>query len=267
MRNTFLPLVPISCKLAWGGHWFARNDFVGRHVFLGYWFENNEQRFLRKYFREGMTVLDIGAHQGFYTLLSSFLVGNSGRVISFEPSPRELKRLNLHLSANHCQNVTVESLALGKAETKSDLYICVGETGTGFNSLRPPAVPDQFERVEVSIVRLDNYLKQKQIAPATIDFIKLDVEGGELDILQGANDLLNCPRRPVIMCEAEDIRTHAWGYKAKAIVELLKQRNFSWFAVTIDGLLKAVTEEDFPQGNVIAVPAERLSSIEKFIDS
>lgn len=79
-------------------------------------FEENERRFVEQFLKEGMTMLDIGAHHGFYTVLASKKVGSSGRVFAFEPSPREHQKLLRHLKLNRCANVRVEPFALTRQE-------------------------------------------------------------------------------------------------------------------------------------------------------
>jgi FkbM family methyltransferase len=74
----------------------------------------------------GMTVLDVGAHNGFYTLLASKKVGPSGRVIAFEPSPRERQRLLSNLWINRCSNVIVEPVALAEEDSVATLFVVSG---------------------------------------------------------------------------------------------------------------------------------------------
>jgi FkbM family methyltransferase len=85
-----------------------------------------------------MTVLDVGAHNGFYTLLASKRVGPTGQVIAFEPSPRERQRLLSNLWINGCSNVIVEPVALADEDSVATLFVVSGAE-TGCNSLRPPA--------------------------------------------------------------------------------------------------------------------------------
>jgi glycosyltransferase involved in cell wall biosynthesis len=97
-----------------------------------------------------MTVLDVGAHRGLYTLLFSKTVGGKGRVIAFEPSPRECRRLEKHLSFNRCSNVHVERSAVGSEADEADLYLADGFQDW-CNSLRPPALPDSTSIVRVRV--------------------------------------------------------------------------------------------------------------------
>jgi FkbM family methyltransferase len=65
---------------------------------------------VERFLKPNMTVLDIGTHHGFYSLLASYKVGATGQVIAFEPSPRERRRLLWHLRLNRKKNVLVELL-------------------------------------------------------------------------------------------------------------------------------------------------------------
>ena len=109
--NHLLPFVPLPTRLPWGYLWLAYNDVCGDAIFIGSFFEEAERRFVDRFLRPGMVVLDLGAHHGFYTLLASRKVGPKGRVIAFEPSPRERRRLIWHLRLNRVSNVVVESFA------------------------------------------------------------------------------------------------------------------------------------------------------------
>lgn len=84
------PKVPVPVRLPFGGWWLAQNDFLGAALFYN-GFENVESVFVERFLHVGMTVLDIGAHHGYYTLLASRKVGPQGLVLAVEASPRERK--------------------------------------------------------------------------------------------------------------------------------------------------------------------------------
>jgi len=130
-------------------------------------FEGTELRFVENFLRPGMTVLDIGAHHGLYSLLSSKCVGRKGQVIAFEASPRECRRLGKHVRINGCANVRIEPCAAGSKPGVADFYVVDGACDWG-NSLRAPAVTESTYKVRVEVR------------------IKLDVEGAELNVLHGA---------------------------------------------------------------------------------
>jgi FkbM family methyltransferase len=245
--------IPVPVRLPFGAWWLLRNDHLGGPIRAGE-FETAELAFAGRFLQSGMTVLDIGAHHGLYTLLASRSVGPSGRVFSFEPSPRERRALRLHLALNFCWNVKVQGLALGSEETQADLFVVQGSQ-TGCNSLRPPIVISETAPVRVEVLRLDDWLEAHRID--RVDFIKLDVEGGELEVLKGVEKLLERQPRPVILAEVQDLRTGPWGYRAKEIIEYLIHRGYKWFSITIEGYLEEldINAAEF-DGNFVATPLE-----------
>jgi len=256
------PSVPVPVRLPYGGWWLAQNDFLGAAlVYSG--FETTERSFVEGYLRPGMIVVDIGAHHGYYTLLASRKVGPRGFVLAVEPSPRERKRLRLHLQINRCKNVQIENHALGEAEGTAELYLVRG-TDTGCNSLREPNVAQPTDRVAVSVERLDRVLQDHRIE--AVDFMKLDVEGAELSVLKGAHDLLNRRPRPVILIEVQDIRTQPWGHPARDLVRYLSSLGYHWFRPLPAGKIEQIDSQQ-PEfdGNFVAVPGERLASVEDII--
>jgi FkbM family methyltransferase len=247
------PKIPVPVRLPFGAWWLARNDHVSLPIIEGK-FETAELAFLNRFLRPGMTVLDLGAHHGFYTLLASKRVGNTGNVFSFEPSPRERKALRLHLRLNRCKNVVIQEMALGDQNTDSALYV-VEDWAAGCNSLRPPDVAAKTSPVPVHVVRLDDWLAEHKID--RVDFIKLDVEGAELTILKGAQGLLNCGPRPVILAEVQDVRTLPWGYRARKIVTTLEELGYLWFQLSAQGsLLEIDPDRDAFEANLVAIPDE-----------
>jgi FkbM family methyltransferase len=247
--------IPRIVRLPFGAWFVARNDNIGEPIKQGI-FEGPETAFVGRLLAPGMTVLDLGANQGYYTLLASRTVGKSGRVFSFEPSPRERKALALHKRLNRCKNVTLVDFAVGAEERDIDLYVVRGHE-TGCNSLRPPIAMSESKPVRVKMIRLDDWLQRERVS--RVDFIKLDVEGGEFDALKGAEALLERRPRPVLMIEVQDLRTRPWGYRAREIIEHLNRKEFHWFRVNADGAVTALDQgaQEF-EGNFIACPDERL---------
>uniref|UniRef100_A0ACD5GZU7 FkbM family methyltransferase n=1 Tax=Desertifilum tharense IPPAS B-1220 TaxID=1781255 RepID=A0ACD5GZU7_9CYAN len=129
--NAQMPI--LSGKLR-GKKWIVG---AGRH---GSWlgtYEAQTQHLFIQALNPGMTVFDIGAQAGFYTLLASHLVGKQGRVFAFEPLPRNLAYLHQHLAINHLENVTVIEAAV--AET----------SGVAFLRKPPPAIKENCLKKEV----------------------------------------------------------------------------------------------------------------------
>jgi FkbM family methyltransferase len=224
-------------------------------------FENAELCFVEKFLTPGMCVLDVGAHHGLYALLASKCVGNSGKVIAFEPSPRERRLLTRNLRLNFASNTHIEPLALGIEPSKAKLYLVQGAED-GCNSLRPPAVSGSTETVTVDVNSLDRYLEKAGIGK--VDFIKLDVEGAEREVLLGAQGLLagSSPSRPVILVEVQDLRTEPWGYPAREILQILDRAGYDWFRMLDDGGLAPIEiNNQRYDANLVAIPRDRLADV------
>ncbi len=173
-----------------------------------------------------MVVLDIGANEGLFTLFLARCVGPGGTVVSFEPSRRERRRLRINLWMNFLGNVRVEEFALSAQETKLNLYVV--DTGeTGCNSLRPPAVQGPTHPIPVSSTTLDLYLRRNSLR--RIDFMKIDVEGAEWSVLQGAVSALRTSPRPFMLIEVSDLRTRPWGYHSREIAKCLRNLDYELF--------------------------------------
>ncbi len=259
-----LPSMMVPIRLPFGSWWLARKDHVSGPILDGD-FETGELAFVSRFLKPGMTVLDIGAHHGLYTLLASRRVGHTGKVVAFEPSPRERRALRLHLKINSCANVMVQSQALSDENTEGTLHV-VESWAAGCNSLRPPDVPAQTSPVEVEVARLDDWLAEHKVEQ--VDFIKLDVEGAELAVLLGAKNLLGRRPRPVILAEVQDIRAAAWHYAARDIVTMLEDRDYTWFQVAERGtLLEMDTRRQAFDVNIVAIPNERKELVWSQINS
>lgn len=251
--------VQIIKRIEPGFLWVMWGDVIREEIRAGN-FELAERRFVGRFLRPGMTALDIGAYYGLYTLIASVKVGDRGRVISFEPSPFQRKRLHWHLRLNHCKNVCVEGIALGAVEGEDTLFFVAGPSA-GLSSLRRPEVGAEVQPIRVPIVTVDAYLRQHSIR--SVDFIKIDVEGGELHVFKGAESLLSRKPRPVILCELQDTRTEAWGHKAKDTAAFIESLGFRWFRPLSDGRLACLHgNAGRDERNFVAVPEERMGQFE-----
>lgn len=252
-RRVF-PDMPIPLRLPFGAWWLAEKSALD-HELLYREFEKMEMGFVRRLLRRDMTVVDVGAHHGFYTLLASKRVGWDGRVVAIEPSPRECARLEKHLRINRCSNVELVSCAVGEDPGESDLYVVDG-FNDWCNSLRPPAAEEPSRTVRVQLRRLDDILSDLKISK--VDFIKLDVEGAELSALYGAMGLLHRESRPAMLVEVQDVRTQRWGYAAREILQFLIRMNYQWFVIAAKGALLPIScREQTYDANLVALPVER----------
>jgi FkbM family methyltransferase len=202
-----------------------------------------------------MTFFDVGSFHGIYALVAAKRLALEGQVVAFEPSPAQRRRLKLHLRMNGFGSVRVEPFAIGTSETESEFFAVIhGDITRG--GLRPPASSDGVKRLAVQAVSLDAYLRNGPVH--AVDVIKLDVEGGELDVFRGATRMLS-EMRPMIICEVLDMATQAWGYDAREIVAALNRYDFAWFEFNSDGtVIPHEVKVRYPEvKNYLAVPREK----------
>ena len=252
------PRMPIPLRLPFGAWWFAEKSALDDQLLYNQ-FEPMETQFVSRLLQRDMTVVDAGAHHGFYTILASKRVGWHGRVIAIEPSPRECRRLETHLRLNRCSNTIVESCALGDEPGETDLYL-VDAYQDWCNSLRPPDVDGPVHAIRVQVRRLDDILSEHEIK--NVDFLKLDVEGAELPVLHGSLRLLNGKKRPAILSEVQEVRTKQWGYAAREILQFLIRMDYRWFAIAAKGALLPIScDQESYDANLVALPVEREEEI------
>jgi FkbM family methyltransferase len=128
----------------------------------------------------GMTVFDIGAHAGFFTLLLSRLTGPGGSVIAFEPLPANSRILEENLSLNGCQNA--RSIRSAVSNASGTFQLDVPDANSWL--LAGPSQPGESgPRIEVPAISIDDFVKQSAIIPT---LLKIDIEGAELSVLHGA---------------------------------------------------------------------------------
>jgi len=260
VRRRF-PQMAIPLRLPFRAWWLAEGSALDEKLLHGE-FETGEIRFLGKLIERGMTAVDVGAHHGLHTLLASRMSGKEGRVLAFEPSARERARLGRHLRLNRCKNVRVFPYALGKERMQADFYVVEGQSDF-CNSLRIPDVAEAVETTQVEVRRLDQVLEELEVR--RVDFVKIDAEGAELVVLEGAERLLERRPRPVLLVEVEDRRTRMWDYAAREIIEHLEAKGFRWHCVTRQGQLQALdTSARSFEGNYVAVPTERMGELKEF---
>lgn len=170
-------------------------------------YEPEQTKLFAEAVKPGAVVYDIGAHYGYYTLLSSKFVGHNGQVISFEPSPGNLVKLRRHISLNNCENVRVLELAVSDVEGTARFET---RTGSGVGHLASDGP------LEVRVTRLDAVARDLP-APTVM---KIDVEGAEVGVLEGARETLE-RSRPTIF-----LSLHGDDLKARC-TQMLEDRGYT----------------------------------------
>lgn len=187
-------------------------------------YEYLKSSFFRSFLRKGMTVVDIGASKGFFTLLSARLVGKEGRVISVEPEPTNVKWLRKSIKENGYG--CVKSLQLAMSDRNGHAKLFVGKK-TGWNSLYRSETTNE-DTVDVETRTLDSLVKDARAKH--VDLIKIDTEGAEEFVLKGAEKTLRGNRDVVVIIELHE------GIRRDKLFGFLEGLGFGIHRLTMDGL-------------------------------
>lgn len=171
--------------------------------------------------KPGMVAYDIGANIGYYTLLLSALVGSGGRVFAFEPMPEPFKVLCKHVDLNQLGNVSLAQLACSNTKTGARKL---------FNYSWPPGRCSQ-EPADVLERQLDD------LGLPWPDFIKIDVDGYELKVLEGGLTMLSA-YHPILLLEVCDYTLrdafgadpahYPYGQQVRKMLGLLMEMGYSF---------------------------------------
>ncbi len=198
-----------------------------RMYFYGEHDERYETAALQRLVRPGMHCWDVGANIGYYTCLFASLVGARGRVVAFEPAARTRARLEENVSLNRFGNVRVLPYALGAAPGTARLHYARADLFEGTASMH--GGDGQLASEEIEVRTLDALVAELG-AP---DFLKIDVEGAQLELWRGGRRFLS-ERAPVVMAELRDSKDAA---VLREIEEVVRGCGYRLYAVRKGGRL------------------------------
>lgn len=172
-----------------------RDNIISRYLFVDGVWEPYESQLMSNLLLPGMTVIDVGAHIGYHSLLAAQAIGTKGRVISFEPSPDNYRLLTENIQLNGFSEVIhAENAAL--SDQRGELELFLSSYNTGDHRIYSTLSDDdelfnagaQRLSVKVAALKLDDYLDQQHVSH--VDLIKIDVQGAEMSVLSGMKQTL-----------------------------------------------------------------------------
>jgi FkbM family methyltransferase len=188
---------------------------IGKGDFL----PGHESHILTKFTpKEGDTVIDIGAHIGRYTITSSKQVGNTGKVLAIEADPDNFQLLKRNIALNNLTNVLPLNYAVFSTRTRMKLY--EQSASAKYNSLMLARAAKTKNYVEVNADTLDSILKLNEVNQ--VNWIKIDVEGAEFEVLKGSTKTLSTENVSLLI-EIHNIEDPS---HYDNIVEFLKHHNY-----------------------------------------
>ena len=223
-------------------------------LYVGGSFEPNEFVFLQAVLKPGMVFLDGGANDGLYSLFAARRVGPSGVVVAVEPSKREYERLVANLGLNRLAGVRPLKVALGRERGSGMLAIAEegheGQNTIGARVSNPTVQTTRHETVRVETI--DELVGGEGLK--RLDFVKLDVEGSEVDVLEGARSAI-ARFKPLMLLEAEDERLASQERTKADFVRVVTGLGYElWVFDSETGQLRLAQLPEEPEGNTIAAP-------------
>ncbi|WP_414751966.1 FkbM family methyltransferase [Anabaena sp. CCY 9910] len=238
---------------------FRRIENIETYFFVH---EMAEQKLVSRLVKPGMIAFDVGANIGDYSVLFSKLVGSSGRVYSFEPTPNTFNKLQARLLNLNFSNVSPFQKAIFSHNTQIEFNEFPDEF-SAWNSIGVPQMLDpQCSEKYVPIVNtelveaitIDSFCKYNNIDK--IDYLKIDVEGAESDVLQGTVELLKLKKIGFIQFEISQKMLEGLNRNAKSTFDILTSNGYECHRITLDGDFgeKVINSSSFYE-NYIAFPA------------
>jgi FkbM family methyltransferase len=204
----------------------------------------------KKHLRPGMTVIDGGAHIGFYTLVAARYVRSTGRVFAFEPDPHNFQCLVFNINKNLYQNVTTFQKSIAEKVRDTILYQSSGTISSSLGyrqEVRSFLMGIHIKKLSVRSTTLDTELEG-----IPVDVVKLDIEGAELLALQGMTKILQKNQSLVLFVEINPSALHSLHTSPEALIRKLEDFGFSLYFIDESNkrLLPLTRESVIRKGNL-----------------
>lgn len=208
-------------------------ECVQKAIFCFHYFEPEDVAAFRTFIKPGSVVFDVGANIGQYALLASKLVGERGQVYAFEPSPEVLAKLQENIRLNSAENIEVVAKAVTAESGMMQFYTANEQGNQGVGSLLPAeeyrAHTRSAESIEVEALSLDDFCEAQGIEH--VDFLKIDVEGFDLEVLKGAEKLMERNPDLVVFSEVEPLNLSQVDTTVEDFYHFTEAHGFqAWYA-------------------------------------
>jgi len=148
----------------------------------------------KKELRPGMTIFELGANIGYYALIGAKAIGDTGRIIAFEPSPVNMETFRLNVALNDLNDrIATHQMGVGNSVGTMKFNVVNKGNMSSFYKRKDDGEAEQVETIDVEVTTLDAFIEEH---PQEIDYIRMDVEGFEYEIFQGMQNLLKSEYAP-----------------------------------------------------------------------
>ena len=194
--------------------------------------ESASTKILRKLLSKGMNCLDLGSNIGYYATIESKLIGNSGKVYAMEPIPRNFNLLKQNIKVNNLKNVQPFNMAASNYDGQINLYL--SNKSNLCSAIKTDTLLNQTITRKATTV--DSFLETENIQPENINLLRMDVEGYETKILEGAKNLLEHSKNITLFIEFHTAIIKSQGINLEDTFGLIEDYGFT--------LYKAVNKRD-----------------------
>jgi FkbM family methyltransferase len=203
-------------------------------------YESDISAVLARVLAEGDVAVDVGANAGFFTIFMAHLVGDSGKVVSFEPGSNTVNRLKNNIKINNLANVTLIERPVSNCEEEVTFHL--NSDDSGGNALWDPAeFPTNTMSQQISLSQsirsatLDSVFTDNGIPKPKL--IKIDTEGAEQKVLEGASRLISGSAIPFIIAELHSFGLDKMGNSQASLRGLMGELGYSTFVLYHNGKL------------------------------
>lgn len=243
--------VPFRTAMFWGRRmrvWYP--DIVSMHLFRDGFYEEGLTTFFTMQIGQGMTVFDIGAHFGYFTMLAADLVGEQGRVVAFEPTPRTIDTLQKNVGSR--PQVTIRRAAVWSTSGQLKLRD-FGPRSSAFNTVLKDARSTKLElgrgeEITVDALPIDRFVREHRIIP---DFVKIDAESAEQHVLQGMYHTLQ-DHSPMVTLEVGDVGV-AGAARSSALIESLEELGYVSYEYVAGAVIRHRKKDHYDYDNLLFV--------------
>ncbi|MCB1501162.1 MAG: FkbM family methyltransferase [Bauldia sp.] len=214
-----------------------------REIALGS-YEPPVQRALIDNLAPGDVFYDIGANVGFFSLLAARRVGSGGQVYAFEPVPRNAAAIERGAQLNGFSGLKVFCKAAGATSGTAELNLAHHIGGAVLASVGTP--PDRRGSLSVEVVAIDDIIRQRALRPPSL--VKLDVEGAEMEVLEGMAATLRA-HRPILIVELDDATNSGLEAKTASLMSLLAEAGYRF-----ERLAQCYPDADWQVAHFVAKP-------------
>jgi FkbM family methyltransferase len=229
-------------------------------------FEDTERKFISILLKPGDIFFDIGSNIGLHSLYAAEALKNSGEIYAFEPTPVTHSRLQENITLNNLGNI-IHAYNIGLSNKQEQLDLNVSTSGyDAWNSFADLQHVSLETTIQTSVMRFDEFVTEKSVDYSQIALIKVDVEGWELNVLDGMGDLFEKEDfRTCFLIEFTEENTFRAGYSCRDLYNFMTGKGYEWFVYesSSNRLIPSPMKAYYPYENLIAIKKTQLEHVSK----